>query len=776
MKPYTRALAKMRPSSADRSYDTRTRKTPVGYLLFAVIIMGTAPFLLTECAEQKKSFQHTSWRQYGGSSDQSRFVINHQITKENVKDLEVAWFYPTEDERNYLFNPVVVDSIIYLVAKDQSLIALNAATGKELWIHAKLSGITWKGLNYWENEDRSDRRLIFCMNNTIQEIDALTGKSILTFGDSGVVDLKAGLERDPSLIGRIQPTTPGVLFEDLLIMGSSTGEDYFSSPGHLRAYNVITGKMEWIFHTIPQPGEFGYDTWPKDAYQYAGGVNTWGEISLDEEKGVAYFPVGSPTYDYYGGDRAGNNLFGNCLLALDARTGRRLWHYQLVHHDLWDYDNTAAPQLLTIEHNGTKREVVAQATKQGYVFVFDRVTGEPIWDIQETPVPPSDVPGEWTSPTQPIPTVPPPFTRHVVTADDINPYYSDEKKEEWRKRLAEAKTEFFSPPSDKHETIVIPGAVGGANFGNSASNPEKGLLYVIAYDYPSVYKLTKVEPTPPISEKELLLAKNIYQQSCRTCHGKELEGGFAPALKNAGTRVPWEDFKSLVSQGKGQMPAFVHINDEGLEALYKFLGGSIGRRRPSEDKTERPISGPVVATGGAPLKPGVDKNLYSRGRMKDYPAGVARPENQYRTGYGLEYMDLMSPPWTSIVAYDLNTGTIRWRKPLGENYQVKEAEREIAGIPGGSARKGMIVTSTGVVFCTSKGGLFYAFDADTGEVLWKHQLSKESMALPMMYELNGKTYIVVSATAPFTEHSLDWSKEPGARPSGYVVFSLPEKK
>ena len=282
---------------------------------------------------------------------------------------------------------------------------------KKYGIHANLNTASRRGLNCWESKDRKDRRLLFCINNTLQEIDANTGKSILNFGTDGVVNLKENLARDPATILTATSSSPGHIFEDLILLGSSPGEGFFSGPGHLRAYNVITGKLEWVFHTIPQPGEYGYETWPKDAYKYIGGVNTWGEITVDEKRGIAYFPLGSPTYDYFGGDREGAGLFGNCKLALDARTGKRLWHFQTVHHDLWDFDVAAAPQLVTVNHGGKQVDAVAIATKQGFLFAFNRVSGEPLWPIEERPVPQSEIPGEKSWPTQPVPTVLPPFSR-----------------------------------------------------------------------------------------------------------------------------------------------------------------------------------------------------------------------------------------------------------------------------------------------------------------------------------------------------------------------------
>ena len=430
----------------------------------------------------------TSWKDYGGSPDQSKYIAAEDINKNNVSQLKVAWAYSTGDDRMYQWNPIVVDTIMYVLAKNSSLVALNALTGKEIWIHTNLRGIASRGINYWESKDRKDRRLLFQMNNYLEAIDALTGKSILTFGNKGLVDLKEGLQQDPKTLARVQSNTPGKVFENLLLMGSAPGEGYLSAAGHLRAYDVVTGKLVWIFHTVPQPGEYGYDTWPKDAYKYIGGVNTWGEITVDEKRGIAYYPLGSPTYDYYGADRIGSNLFGNCLLALDARTGKRLWHYQTVHHDLWDYDLAAAPQLVTVNHDGKKVDAVAAAGKNGFLYVFNRVTGEPLWPIEERPVPASDMPGEKAWPTQPFPTVVPAFNRQKITSADVDPYFlSDSERVRWKKRLDTVPTGLFVPVSTKRETFSIPGAVGGASWGSTAAIPDKGIVFVRSIDYPSVY-------------------------------------------------------------------------------------------------------------------------------------------------------------------------------------------------------------------------------------------------------------------------------------------------
>lgn len=400
-----------------------------------LFITVTLPFIFLHCNTDSLSpaGNYTTWQRYGGGADQSKFFTASEITRENVGKMEVAWVYSSADSNSYFFSPIVVDTMMYVLGKNFSLIAINALTGKEIWIHARLTGISRRGVTYWESKDKKDKRLLFTLGNSLQAIDALTGKSILSFGDSGYVDLRAGLDRDPTSLRRVQSMMPGFVFENLIIMGSSPGENYFSAPGHVRAYNVVTGKLEWTFHTIPHPGEFGYDTWPKDAYKYTGAANVWGEITIDEKRGIAYLPLGSPTYDYYGADREGSNLFGNCLVAVDARTGKRLWHFQTVHHDLWDYDLSAAPQLITIDRNGKKIDAVAIATKHGFLFVFDRVTGEPVYPIEEKPFPASEMPGENSWPTQPVPAAVPGFSRHEVTKAMINPYFSKEEKVKWEK-------------------------------------------------------------------------------------------------------------------------------------------------------------------------------------------------------------------------------------------------------------------------------------------------------------------------------------------------------
>jgi len=429
-----------------------------------------------------------TWSEYLGGADSSQYSSLKQINKSNVKQLEVAWTYPT-GPGTYTFDPLINDGIMYVLAQNNSVVALDAVTGKELWVHPNTGAVGARGMNLWESKDRSDRRLFYINAGFLTSIDAKTGKTENGFGDNGRVDIRNGLDRDP---GRpLQTSNPGRIFENLIITPlPAGGASYDSTPADIHAYDVLTGKLVWTFHVIPHPGEFGYETWPPDAWKTVGGVHNWNEMTVDEKRGIAYFPLGTSRFDFYGGNRKGNDLFANSLLALDARTGKRLWHFQMVHHDLWDYDLPVAPKLLTVKHNGKNVDVVAQATKFGFLFVFDRVTGEPLWPIEERPVPQSDVPGEWSSPTQPFPTKPPAFARQSFTEKDINPFATEAEQAVIRETLKNSRNEgLFTPPSLRG-SVSSPGHNGGANWGMAAVNPEKGYFYVITKEHPTLDALT----------------------------------------------------------------------------------------------------------------------------------------------------------------------------------------------------------------------------------------------------------------------------------------------
>jgi quinoprotein glucose dehydrogenase len=588
------------------------------------------------------------WRDYAGGPDSSRFVAAKQITKANVARLEVAWTYPAGQTD---FNPLVVRGTVYGLGAGGSFVALDAATGKELWVHKGVQGFTGRGINYWESKDGKDRRLLFSTGNMLQAIDAQTGLNIPAFGDGGRVDLRVGLDRDPATINQ-QSRIPGRVFEDLLILGSATNQEYTSAPGDIRAFDVRTGAKVWTFHTVPRPGEFGYDSWPPDAWKTIGGANNWGEQSIDEKRGIVYVPTGSPKYNFYGGNRKGDNLFGDCIIALDARTGKRLWHFQMVHHDIWDLDNNSAPQLTTIRQNGRAIDVVAVASKTGYLYVFDRVTGTPIWPIEERAVPQrTDVPGEVLSPTQPFPTRPPPFSRQTFTADDLNPHIlTPEQRAQFRERILKARNEGPFTPIGFEDVIHMPGNQGGSNWGSTAGNPADGSVYVIGFNVPTIIRLLK----------------------------------------------------------------------------------------PGEVRPGRAGSAPEVVK-----------------------------EGRYVTdGFGL-YPMIVNPPYTTLTAYDLNHGTIKWHIGLGDDLRL--AAQGITGTgTAGMVKGGIINTATGLLFVTAADRKVHVYDSASGKQISELQLGGATSGAPSMYELGGRQYLLVTASG-FAGRGA--APPPG--PTGIVAYALP---
>ena len=451
------------------------------FLLFPFLLASGAPGCVAADA---------SWPVYLGGPGSEQYSSLKQINKSNVKQLEVAWSYPTGEKGNYLFNPLIVDGTMYVLAKNNSVVALDAATGKELWTHPNTGAVTQRGINYWESKDRSDRRLLYLNAGYLTAIDARTGNTLQKFGDNGRVDIRLGLDRDIDSFPPLMTNNPGRIFENLFIIPlPARGDNYAAVPADVHAYDTRTGKLVWVFHSVPHPGEFGYETWPKDFWKTGGGVHNWNEMTVDEKRGVAYIPFGAARYDFYGANRHGQNLFGNSVVALDARTGKRLWHFQTVHHDLWDYDLPTAPRLLTVKHDGKTVEAVAQPTKQGFLFVFNRATGEPLWPVEERPVPQTDVPGEQTWPTQPYPTKPPPFARQSFTEKDINPYISEAEQDMMRQEFKIHRNEgLFTPPS-RQGSVQMPGNSGGATWGSSAVEPNRGLMFVVSKERPAILKL-----------------------------------------------------------------------------------------------------------------------------------------------------------------------------------------------------------------------------------------------------------------------------------------------
>ncbi len=660
------------------------------------------------------------WPDYLGGADRSHYSPLTQINTQNVSQLKLAWTYSTPDSGQLQVNSLVIGGVLYGVTPTVQAFALDAATGREIWRFGdplKAWHSTSRGVAYWspkpgDAQPNSQSRILYTVGPYLYALDARTGQKIVSFGDSGRVDLHTGLgeaAKDKFIISN----TPGTVVGDVIVMPVRLSEGADAAPGHVRAFDVRTGRLLWTFHTIPQPGEFGYETWAKTNYKNTdvGAANCWAGMAADLKRGIVYVPTGSAAFDFWGGNRKGQNLFANCLLALDAKTGKRLWHFQFVHHDIWDYDLPSAPNLLTITQHGKRIDAVAQITKTGYVYVFDRVTGRPLFPIREMPVPKSDVPGEASWPTQPVPTKPASFMRQNLTEADISPYAQN--RDSLVATFRRSRKGAFTPLSQQG-TIVFPGLDGGGEWGGAAVSPD-GIMYVNANQ---MAWLLALKPTPKPDElAHLSPGARLYVQTCANCHGPDRKGNAAsgfPSLVNISARRERGYVDALVQHGKGMMPGFSQLTALDRQALLAFLYG--------DEKQEVGVAG---ATKIASPKP-----TYVPFKISGY--------NKFLDNRGLP---AIAPPWGTLSAIDLNTGEFVWQTVFGTEPLLPEAKT-----PTGSENYGgPVITAGGLLFiAATKDGFFRAYDRKTGVVLWQTKLPAAGFATPSVYQVNGRQYVVIA--------------------------------
>lgn len=690
---------------------------------------------------------HVDWPVYLGDPASSQFSTLSQINTRNVRRLTPAWTYRAGDARpegrsQIQCNPLIVDGVLYGTTPQLKLVALDAATGVEKWRFDPFAGAAEnsalgvnRGVVFWNSA--AGARILFTAGHYLYAIDAARGQPIASFGIAGRVDIREGLGR-PAASLFVLANTPGALFGDLLILGTRVNEGPGpSAPGFIRAYDVRTGVLRWTFKTIPGPGEPGHETWPADAWKYAGGANCWTGMAVDEARGIVYCPTGSAAFDFWGGNRIGANLYANCLLALDARTGRRLWHYQFVRHDLWDRDLPAAPNLLTITRAGRRVDAVAQITKSGHVFVFDRVTGEPLFPIEEHLVPPSDLQGEAAWPTQPLPTLPKPFSRQLFSANEITDLSPASRKAVLATFAKLRPHAPFMPPSTQG-TIIFPGFDGGGEWGGAAVDPRRGILYVNGNEMPWI--LTMIESRR--NQTGVADGATLYSQICGVCHGANRAGDPTrafPPLENIGQKLKRADILQLLATGRGGMPSFAFLSETQREAVTAFL---LGEPAPPVQHTQ---------TDRAPAGDDPD------------PLG-ASPYSH--TGYN-RFLDpdgypAVKPPWGTLNAIDLNSGEYLWTTRLGEL-----PELTARGIPptGTENYGGPVVTAGGLVFiAATKDEQIRAFDARTGQLLWQAALPAGGYATPSTYAVNGRQFVVIACGG---------GKMGTKSGDAYVAFSLP---
>ena len=678
------------------------------------------------------------WPGYGGP-DGTHYSSLAQINRDNVKNLKVAWKFDTGEDGGIEANPIVVGKVLYTTTPRKGVVALDAASGKLLWkFESDLPGrVLTRGVAYWS--DGHESRIFAGARNYLYALDATTGKPIPSFGENGRVDLRKGL-REPYEGQSVALTTPGSVYKDLIIVGGSNPETHPAPPGDIRAFDVRSGALRWTFHTIPRPGEFGYDTWPKDAWKKAGAANNWAGMTVDNKRGIVFVPTGSAVFDFYGGDRVGNDLFADSLIALDAATGKRIWYFQGVHHDLWDRDFPAPPGMVTITRGGKQVDVIAQTTKSGLLFVFNRATGEPMFPVPEIPVPASTVPGEVASPTQPYPTVPAPYTQQSTTEDSLTnrtPEAHAWAVKQFKSMISGGQ---FVPPSVDKLTIDMPGFAGGGEWGGVAVDQTTGVLYVNANDTAWLVGLTV--PPPPGS-----MGEKVYQNQCSGCHGINREGSppAIPSLRGIEGILTEDEITTTIRGGKGRMPPFSSLSNDEVAALVRYLTKAPQQQQRAQ-RAAKP-GDPVAAEGASSETNDMPYKTIAFRRFTDpdgYPA--------------------TAPPWGTLSAIDLNTGKYLWKIPFGT---YPELVAKGMADTGSDNYGGPVVTAGGLVFIGASvfDQKFHAYDKTTGKLLWETELPFSGLATPSTYMVDGKQYVVIAAGGG----------QSSKKPTGgtYMAFSLP---
>ena len=738
-------------------------KLTVRMIMSASLVLG-----FTGCRNSPgTSTDYSGWNTYAGSKDGLRYSSNDQINASNVVKLKVAWTFSSGDKdtnnrTQIQCNPIMINGILYGTTPRVKLFALNAATGKQKWIFDPASEDTsarnnpsaffkvTRGVVFWQDENGANQRIIYSVGSRTYAISAADGKPIRTFGQNGYIDLTKNIDREPGTYNPyLSNTTPGIVYKDLIIMGTRVSEEADAAPGTIRAFDVRTGELRWMFHTIPHPGEIGYETWPdKDAWKKLGAANNWAGMAVDEKRGIVYVPTGSVGGDFYGGIRKGQNLYANSLLALDASSGKYLWHFQIIHHDLWDRDLPANPNLVTVNHEGKEIDAVAQITKHGYVFLFDRTNGKPLFPIEEKPFPASDLPGEEAWPTQPIPTLPEPFARQNFGPEDVTDRTPEVHREMLEKYQKVKYRTMFTPPS-KESSWIFPGFDGGGEWGGAAVDPASAILYINSTELP--WALTMVDKVKGDNSTLKGLGQTVYGKYCIACHGPELKGNGSsfPSLAEIGKKYDRELILTILGNGRNMMPAFKQITDDDKNALVSFL---------LKEGTKKPVTKTRSASTRESAST-ANSNQQNHSILDDVPYTM--------TGYN-RFLDKdgypgIKPPWGTLNAVDLNSGKLLWKVPLGE-YPELTAQ----GIPvtGTECYGGPLVTKGGLVFiAASKDARMHAFDKNTGKLLWEAQLPVPGYATPSTYFIDGKQYVVIACGG---------GKIGSKSGDQYIAFALPD--